>query len=140
MSTLRFHAIKKSLTTKPVLVEENERRSELFGKNVFNENTMRQYLTKDAFVSVMNAIQYGKKIDRNIADQVSSSMKDWALSKGVTHYTHWFQPLTGITAEKHDAFFETIGNGMAIEKFGGSQLVQQEPDASSFPNGGIRNT
>jgi glutamine synthetase len=140
MSTLRFHAIKKSLTTNPVLVEENERRSELFGKNVFNENTMRQYLTKDAFVSVMNAIQYGKKIDRNIADQVSSSMKDWALSKGVTHYTHWFQPLTGITAEKHDAFFETIGNGMAIEKFGGSQLVQQEPDASSFPNGGIRNT
>ncbi|WP_157207806.1 glutamine synthetase III family protein [Mariniflexile maritimum] len=140
MSTLRFHAIKKSLANKPVLVKENERRSELFGKNVFNENTMRQYLTKDAFVGVMNAIQYGKKIDRNIADQVSSSMKDWALSKGVTHYTHWFQPLTGITAEKHDAFFETIGNGMAIEKFGGSQLVQQEPDASSFPSGGIRNT
>ena len=140
MSTLRFHAIKKSLANKPVLVEEKERRSELFGKNVFNENTMRQYLTKDAFQSVMNAIQFGKKIDRNIADQVSSSMKDWALSKGVTHYTHWFQPLTGITAEKHDAFFETIGNGMAIEKFGGTQLVQQEPDASSFPNGGIRNT
>jgi len=140
MSTLRFHAIKKSLDNKPVLVEEKERRSELFGKNVFNENTMRQYLTKDAFQSVMNAIQFGKKIDRNIADQVSSSMKDWALSKGVTHYTHWFQPLTGVTAEKHDAFFETIGNGMAIEKFGGTQLVQQEPDASSFPNGGIRNT
>ena len=140
MSTLRFHAIKESLTNKPILVEEKERRSELFGKNVFNENTMRQYLTKDAFVGVMNAIQFGKKIDRNIADQVSSSMKDWALSKGVTHYTHWFQPLTGTTAEKHDAFFETIGNGMAIEKFGGSQLVQQEPDASSFPSGGIRNT
>ncbi|MEN3324269.1 glutamine synthetase III [Mariniflexile soesokkakense] len=140
MSTLRFHAIKESLANKPVLVEEKERRSDLFGKNVFNENTMRQYLTKDAFIGVMNAIQYGKKIDRNIADQVSSSMKDWALSKGVTHYTHWFQPLTGTTAEKHDAFFETIGNGMAIEKFGGSQLVQQEPDASSFPSGGIRNT
>ena len=101
---------------------------------------MRQYLTKDAFKGVMNAIQHGKKIDRNIADQVASSMKDWSLSKGVTHYTHWFQPLTGATAEKHDAFFETIGNGMAIEKFGGSQLVQQEPDASSFPSGGIRNT
>ncbi|MFG6686219.1 glutamine synthetase III [Mariniflexile sp. HNIBRBA6329] len=140
MSTLRFHAVKESLANKPVLVEEKERRSDLFGKNVFNENTMRQYLTKDAFVGVMNAIQFGKKIDRNIADQVSSSMKDWALSKGVTHYTHWFQPLTGTTAEKHDAFFETIGNGMAIEKFGGSQLVQQEPDASSFPSGGIRNT
>ena len=140
MSILRFHAIKESLNYKPVLVEENERRSDLFGKNVFNENTMRHYLTKDAFVGVSNAIQFGKKIDRNIADQVASSMKDWALSKGVTHYTHWFQPLTGSTAEKHDAFFETVGGGMAIEKFGGNQLVQQEPDASSFPNGGIRNT
>lgn len=140
MATLRFHAVKESLTYKPIFVEEKERRSEIFGKNVFNENSMRQYLTKDAFVGVMNAIQFGKKIDRNIADQVASSMKDWALSKGVTHYTHWFQPLTGATAEKHDAFFETIGGGMAIEKFGGSQLVQQEPDASSFPNGGIRNT
>lgn len=140
MSILRFHAIKESLANKPVIVKENERRSELFGQNVFNENTMRQYLTKDAFTGVMNAIQHGKKIDRNIADQVSSSMKDWALSKGVTHYTHWFQPLTGTTAEKHDAFFETVGGGMAIEKFGGSQLVQQEPDASSFPSGGIRNT
>lgn len=140
MSTLRFYAIKESLANKPIIVEEKERRSELFGKNVFNENTMRQYLTKDAFIGVTNAIQFGKKIDRSIADQVSSSMKDWALSKGVTHYTHWFQPLTGTTAEKHDAFFETIGNGMAIEKFGGSQLVQQEPDASSFPSGGIRNT
>ncbi|MFD0837128.1 glutamine synthetase III [Mariniflexile aquimaris] len=140
MSTLRFYAIKESSANKPIVVEEKERRSDLFGKNVFNENTMRQYLTKDAFVGVMNAIQYGKKIDRSIADQVASSMKDWALSKGVTHYTHWFQPLTGTTAEKHDAFFETVGNGMAIEKFGGSQLVQQEPDASSFPSGGIRNT
>ena len=140
MSTLRFHAIKESLAYKAVIVEENERRSDLFGKNVFNENTMRQYLTKDAFVGVMNAIQYGKKIDRNIADQVASSMKDWALSKHVTHYTHWFQPLTGTTAEKHDAFFETIEGGMAVEKFGGDQLVQQEPDASSFPSGGIRNT
>ncbi|GAA4953556.1 glutamine synthetase III [Algibacter agarivorans] len=140
MSILRFHAIKESLAYKPIKIEATERQSVLFGKNVFNENTMRQYLTKDAFVGVMNAVQFGKKIDRNIADQVASSMKDWALSKGVTHYTHWFQPLTGSTAEKHDAFFETIGGGMAIEKFGGSQLVQQEPDASSFPSGGIRNT
>lgn len=140
MSILRFHAVKESLAFKPINVNETERRSEIFGRNVFNENTMRQYLTKDAFIGVMNAIQYGKKIDRSIADQVASSMKDWALSKGVTHYTHWFQPLTGATAEKHDAFFETIGGGMAIEKFGGSQLVQQEPDASSFPSGGIRNT
>ncbi|NNC51317.1 MAG: glutamine synthetase type III, partial [Flaviramulus sp.] len=140
MPTLRFHAIKESLARKAIIVEEKERRSDVFGKNVFNEKTMRQYLTKDAFIGVTNAVQFGKKIDRNIADQVASSMKDWALSKNVTHYTHWFQPLTGATAEKHDAFFETIGNGMAIEKFGGGQLVQQEPDASSFPSGGIRNT
>ncbi len=140
MSKLRFHAIKESLAHNPVSVKENVRRSEIFGKNVFNENTMRQYLTKDAFNGVMNAVSHGKKIDRSIADQVSSSMKDWALSKGVTHYTHWFQPLTGTTAEKHDAFFETIEGGMAIERFGGDQLVQQEPDASSFPSGGIRNT
>lgn len=140
MSTLRFHAIKKSLASKPVPVDETERRSDMFGRNVFNESSMRQYLTKDAFNGVMDAIKFGKKIDRNIADQVAASMKDWALSKGVTHYTHWFQPLTGGTAEKHDAFFETVGDGMAIEKFGGTQLVQQEPDASSFPSGGIRNT
>ena len=140
MSTLRFHALKESLNRKPLKVKEDTRRSEIFGANVFNQATMRQSLTKDAYKSVIAAIEKGSKIDRNIADQISSAMKDWALSKGVTHYTHWFQPLTGATAEKHDAFFETIGNGLAIEKFDGGQLVQQEPDASSFPNGGIRNT
>ena len=107
---------------------------------MFNEDTMRQFLTKEAFNSVMDAIQNGSKIDRIEADHISTGMKEWAISKGATHYTHWFQPLTGATAEKHDAFFEPIGNGRAIEKFGGNQLVQQEPDASSFPNGGIRNT
>ncbi len=140
MSTLRFHAIKEILNRKPIKIKESKRRSELFGNNVFNQKVMRQSLTKDAYNSVINAINNGSKIDRGIADQIASSMKDWALSKGVTHYTHWFQPLTGATAEKHDAFFETIDNDSAIEKFGGSQLVQQEPDASSFPNGGIRNT
>src|SRR5690554_632164 len=140
MSTLRFHAIKKALNKKPIVIEENERRSALFGRNVFNEDKMRQYLTKEAFTSVMDAILNGSKIDRHVADHISTGMKEWAISKGVTHYTHWFQPLTGATAEKHDAFFEPIGNGRAIEKFGGGQLVQQEPDASSFPNGGIRNT
>jgi glutamine synthetase len=140
MSTLRFHAIKETLNRKPLKIEEKERRSAIFGANVFNEATMRQSLTKDAYNSVMDAIENGSKIDRGIADQIASAMKDWALSKGVTHYTHWFQPLTGATAEKHDAFFETIGGGLAVEKFGGGQLVQQEPDASSFPNGGIRNT
>ncbi len=140
MSTLRFQALKETLNRDYVMVNESERRSVLFGENVFNQTAMLQCLTKDAYNSVMNAVEHGSKIDRSIADQIASAMKDWALSKGVTHYTHWFQPLTGATAEKHDAFFETIGNGQAVEKFGGGQLVQQEPDASSFPNGGIRNT
>lgn len=140
MATLRFYAIKESLNRTPIQIDETERRSKIFAQNVFNESAMLQSLTKDAYKSVMNAIENGSKIDRSIADQIASAMKDWALSKGVTHYTHWFQPLTGATAEKHDAFFETIGNGQTIEKFGGDQLVQQEPDASSFPNGGLRNT
>ena len=140
MSTLRFYAVKESLNRPPVQIEENERRSEIFGRNVFNETAMRQYLTQDSFRSVMDAIEKGSKIDRNLADHISTGMKEWAISRGATHYTHWFQPLTGSTAEKHDAFFQTLENGQVIEKFGGTQLVQQEPDASSFPSGGIRNT
>lgn len=140
MSAIRFNALKQIQDRIPVKMEETQRASELFGKNVFNEHAMRQFLTKEAFDSVMDAIETGKKIDRKIADQVAAGMKDWALSKGATHYTHWFQPLTGATAEKHDAFFEPIGNGRAMEKFGGGELVQQESDASSFPSGGIRNT
>ncbi|REG90156.1 glutamine synthetase III family protein [Winogradskyella sediminis] len=140
MSTLRFHAVKASLKRKPLKIKEDKRRSEIFGSNVFNEVAMRQYLTKTSLNSVLEAIEKGTKINRLVADHISTGMKEWAISKGATHYTHWFQPLTGATAEKHDAFFETIGDGLAIEKFGGNQLVQQEPDASSFPNGGIRNT
>ncbi|MFZ0491213.1 MAG: glutamine synthetase III [Salegentibacter sp.] len=140
MSILRFEALKETFSRKPVIVEEPCRRSELFGSNVFNERVMRQFLTKEAYKNVMDAVKTGSKIERVVADHISTGMKEWAISKGVTHYTHWFQPLTGSTAEKHDAFFETIGGGEAIEKFGGSQLVQQEPDASSFPSGGIRNT
>lgn len=140
MAVLRFNAVEVAQSRKAVAIDELQKRSKLYGANVFNENAMRQYLTSDAYKGVKSAIEHGKKIDRKIADQVSASMKEWAMSKGVTHYTHWFQPLTGATAEKHDAFFETIGAGMAIEKFGGGQLVQQEPDASSFPSGGIRNT
>ncbi len=140
MATLRFQALKETLNRKPVKIEETDRRSELFGKNVFNEAVMRQFLTKEAFNSVMEANISGLKISRVVADHISTGMKEWAITKGATHYTHWFQPLTGSTAEKHDAFFETIGDGLAIEKFGGNQLVQQEPDASSFPHGGIRNT
>jgi glutamine synthetase len=97
-------------------------------------------LNKDAYKSVQDAIINGSKIDRSVADHVSTGMKEWAIQNGATHYTHWFQPLTGATAEKHDAFFELEMDGTVIEKFGGGQLVQQEPDASSFPNGGIRNT
>ncbi|MDA9335024.1 glutamine synthetase III [Flavobacteriaceae bacterium] len=140
MSTLRFHALKQSLDRTPTSVAKEAKRSEIFGANVFGFKTMQQFLTKEAFKSLMKAINKGDKISRSIADQIASSMKDWAMAKGVTHYTHWFQPLTGATAEKHDAFFETIGNGEALERFEGNQLVQQEPDASSFPNGGIRNT
>jgi glutamine synthetase len=140
MSTIRFSALQETLNRMPLKVIETEKRSVLFGKNVFNNYAMQQYLTRAAYESVMNAIDKGTKIDRKIADQVAVSMKDWAISKGATHYTHWFQPLTGATAEKHDAFFESINGSLAMEKFDGEQLVQQEPDASSFPNGGIRNT
>ncbi|HEY9185457.1 MAG TPA: glutamine synthetase III [Salegentibacter sp.] len=140
MSTLRFEAIKQTFNRKPVKVDEPPRRSEIFATNVFNEDVMRQFLTKEAFQNVKDAIETGAKISRGVSDHISTGMKEWAISKGVTHYTHWFQPLTGTTAEKHDAFFETVGPTSAIEKFGGGQLVQQEPDASSFPSGGIRNT
>jgi glutamine synthetase len=140
MATVRFNALQETLNRSAIKVEENEKRSVLFGKNVFNKHAMQQYLTRSAYESVMNAIEKGIKIDRKIADQVAVSMKDWAIAKGATHYTHWFQPLTGATAEKHDAFFESINGSLAMEKFDGEQLVQQEPDASSFPNGGIRNT
>ncbi|MDO4229710.1 MAG: glutamine synthetase III [Capnocytophaga sp.] len=140
MPNLRFNALKEVGSRKPILITEKGKRSELFGKNVFNEEAMRQFMTNEAFESVMNSIHYGAKIDRKIADQVAAAMRDWAITKGATHYTHWFQPLTGTTAEKHDAFFEPISRDRAIEKFGGGQLVQQESDASSFPNGGIRNT
>ncbi|MDB9828172.1 glutamine synthetase III [Flavobacteriaceae bacterium] len=139
MSTLRFHAIKETFNRPVIDVQEPQRRSDIFGTNVFNNAAMRQFLTKDSFKSVQDAVTNGSKIDRAIADHISTGMKEWAIAKGATHYTHWFQPLTGTTAEKHDAFFETTEDG-AIEKFGGGQLVQQEPDASSFPNGGIRNT
>lgn len=141
MSTFRFQAIKEATSRQAVPVEELDRKSVIFGQNVFNDKAMKQFLNLDAYKALKDAINHGKKIDRNMADHVATGMKQWALSKGVTHYTHWFQPLTGTTAEKHDAFFETSFDGSEpVEKFSGSALVQQEPDASSFPNGGIRNT
>lgn len=141
MSTLRFQALKDASDRKPVKFEESGKKSVLFGSNVFNDKAMKQFLTSDAYKGVKDAVQHGTKIDRKLADYIAMGMKEWALTKGVTHYTHWFQPLTGATAEKHDAFFDISYDGLeSFEKFGGGQLVQQEPDASSFPNGGIRNT
>lgn len=141
MAFHRFKALEAVLTRTPVNVTlPSNKVSEFFGENVFGIDAMREYLSEEAFNSVMAAMVQGTRIDRKMADQVAASMKAWANSKGATHYTHWFQPLTGTTAEKHDAFFEPTEGGRAIERFGGSQLVQQEPDASSFPNGGIRNT
>ncbi|MCR9225948.1 MAG: glutamine synthetase III [Flavobacteriaceae bacterium] len=140
MPKIRFQALAESRNREHANIDETGKRSDLFGKNVFNEEKMLQFLTAEAFDKVKSAIFQGTKIDRKIADQVAEGMKAWALSMGATHYTHWFQPLTGATAEKHDAFFDILPNGKAMEKFGGAQLVQQEPDASSFPSGGIRNT
>ena len=141
MASFRFEALKVASSRKPVSVSESGKKSEIFGSNVFNDKSMRQHLTPEAYKAVRAAIDRGVKIDRKMAEYIALGMKEWAMSKGVTHYTHWFQPLTGTTAEKHDAFFETSFDGSdPVEKFSGSLLVQQEPDASSFPNGGIRNT
>lgn len=138
---LRAKALESVLDREPRHTDAPSHRiSDYFGSNVFNEESMRMFLTEDAYYAVRQAIDQGTRIERKLADQVASGMKEWAASKGATHYTHWFQPLTGTSAEKHDAFFEPIGNGRSIERFDGSMLVQQEPDASSFPNGGIRNT
>ena len=141
MPTVRFLALEQTMGRKPNNFKAPEARvSEYFGSHVFNIKAMREYMTSEAFKAVVDAMENGSKISRGIADQVASGMKAWALNLGATHYTHWFQPLTGSTAEKHDSFFEPTGNGEAMEKFSGGMLVQQEPDASSFPNGGIRNT
>lgn len=141
MSTFRFQALKDASSRKPVTVANLGKKSEIFGSNVFNDKAMRKHLTSESYKAVKSAVNYGTKIDRKLAEGIAQGMKEWATSKGATHYTHWFQPLTGATAEKHDAFFETFFDGSdPVEKFGGGQLVQQEPDASSFPNGGIRNT
>ncbi len=140
MASLRFSAIQETLNRQAISVDDTMFRSEIFAKNVFDHKTMRKLLTKDSYESIANAILKGTKISRTIADQIAASMRDWAIKQGATHYTHWFQPLTGATAEKHDAFFDITKDGVVVEKFGGDQLVQQEPDASSFPHGGIRNT
>lgn len=113
---------------------------EQFGIDVFNEETMKQRLPKNVFKALKKTIAEGKELDSSIADVVASAMKDWAIEKGATHYTHWFQPMTGITAEKHDSFISPMGDGTVIMEFSGKELIKGEPDASSFPSGGIRAT
>jgi len=141
MATIRFKALEEALNRAPVAVDiPAVKTSEYFGVNVFDRNKMQEYLSKEAYDSVIRAIDRGDRIERKIANQVASGMKSWAIDRGATHYTHWFHPLNGATAEKHDSFFETTESGGAIENFHGDLLVQQEPDASSFPSGGIRNT
>ena len=140
MNNLRFQALQDAVSRRPQSFHNEQKKSTLFGSHVFTKKVMRTFLTKQAFIEVNEAIEKGTKIKRTVADHVAASMKDWAISMGATHYTHWFQPLTGATAEKHDAFFDFDSNGDSLEHFDGSQLVQQEPDASSFPSGGIRNT
>jgi len=141
MQSLRLTAL-EGLTGVDVKLktELNGKITDAFGSNVFSAKTMREFLSDEAYKSLMNSIKAGTKIERKMADQIASGMKAWAMKKGVTHYTHWFQPLTGTTAEKHDSFFTLKSDGTAIETFDGDALVQQEPDASSFPNGGIRAT
>lgn len=141
MATLRFKALEETLMRKPVeITAPAEKVSDYYGMHVFDRPKMEKFLSKEAYRAVVDAIDKGSRIDRKIADQVATGMKSWAMSLGVTHYTHWFHPLTEGTAEKHDAFAEPAGNNQVVENFSGKLLVQQEPDASSFPSGGIRNT
>ncbi|WP_283388407.1 glutamine synthetase III [Barnesiella viscericola] len=141
MSTLRFRVVEKAFQAKPVEVAvPAERPSDYFAKYVFNREKMFKYLPTAVYNRLVDVMDHGATLDRDIADEVAQGMKKWAMELGATHYTHWFQPLTEGTAEKHDAFVEHDGKGGMMEEFSGKLLVQQEPDASSFPNGGIRNT
>ncbi|MBP3745708.1 MAG: glutamine synthetase III [Prevotella sp.] len=141
MSNLRFEVVAEAFKKKPLEVAApSERPSEFFAKNVFTRAKMYKYLQRDVYDKMIDVIDNGATLDRSIADAVAKGMKQWADEQGVTHYTHWFQPLTEGTAEKHDAFIEHDGKGGMIEEFSGKLLVQQEPDASSFPSGGIRAT
>ncbi len=140
MKSLRFLALKQSLKRKPIEPIKVKSIPEEFGRYVFNKIQMRRYLSTEAYEGIMQAIEKGERISRKVADQIALGMKAWAIENGATHYTHWFQPLNEASAEKHDTFFEPDKEGIVIEKFSGDKLVQQEPDASSFPSGGIRST
>ena len=141
MSQLRFNVIEKAYDRKALeVVMPKERPDEYYGKLVFNRQKMFQYLPKKVYDAIVYAIDNKEPISLELADEVAKGMKKWAIENGARHYTHWFHPLTDGTAEKHDAFIEYDGKGGVLESFTGKLLVQQEPDASSFPNGGIRNT
>ena len=140
VNNLRFKALAKIAQQEPVTFSPTKNRLDSFATNVFDEKKLQNYLSKPAFKEMMLAISKGTQISRSLAEQIAQSMKLWALEKGATHYTHWFQPLTGATAEKHESFLDFAKDGSPISALDGSQLVQQEPDASSFPSGGIRNT
>lgn len=141
MSNLRLLALQDLAREEKIIKHyAGKKITSIFGSRVFTETAMREYLSDEAYKSLMASIKAGERLDRKMADQVAAGMKAWAEQQGVTHFTHWFQPLTGTTAEKHDSFFTISGDGKAIEIFEGGALIQQEPDASSFPNGGIRAT
>jgi glutamine synthetase len=140
MESLRVKAINDLSTKTPVILDGSEKITAIFQENVFTTRTAREFLSDEAYKSLTGSIKGGKKIDRAVANQIAAGLRQWAELKGVTHYTHWFQPLTGSSAEKHDSFFAIKGDGTAIEQFEGDALIQQEPDASSFPSGGIRAT
>ncbi|HLI92161.1 MAG TPA: glutamine synthetase III, partial [Puia sp.] len=140
MSSLRFKAIDNLNTTTETIIPGAAKITAIFGENVFTLRTAREFLSDEAYKSLLASMKSGKKIDRAVANQIASGIRQWAEGKGVTHFTHWFQPLTGSTAEKHDSFFTIKSDGTAIEEFDGAALIQQEPDASSFPSGGLRAT
>ena len=138
--SLRFNAIEQLSANREVQVEGAAKVTGIFGSNVFTLKTAREFLSDEAYKSLTSSVRTSQKIDRAMANQIANGIRAWAESKGVTHFTHWFQPLTGTTAEKHDSFFTLKGDGTAIEQFEGDALIQQEPDASSFPSGGLRAT
>ncbi len=140
MQSLRFKAIDNLATNQNVIVKASTKITAIFGENVFTHKTARQFLSDEAYKSLLASIKSGKKIDRVMGGQIANGLRAWAETKGVTHYTHWFQPLTDLSAEKHDSFFTLKGDGTPIEEFEGAALIQQEPDASSFPSGGLRAT
>src|SRR3982751_3576464 len=138
--SLRFNALQNLFHSDPLVQDHPTKITDIFAENVFTHEVARQFLSDEAYKSLMGSIKAGQKIDRSMAAQIANGIRVWAESKEVTHFTHWFQPLTGTTAEKHDSFFTLKSDGTPIEQFEGDALVQQEPDASSFPSGGLRAT